>query len=129
MPLARVLDALNMTIIATEGTASKLRAHGLEVTTINKVKHGSPHIVDAILGNKVDLVINTTDGTQAIRDSHSIRRATIDRGVPYFTNLSAARAAIRALETFQDQDVTIKSLQEYYQMDVDLLSIEPLSAQ
>ena len=114
VPVARTLSRLGMTLLATEGTARVLAAHGLPVSLIHKVKDGSPHIVEAILQGQVQLVINTTEGGQAIRDSHSIRRATLNRGIPYFTTLAAADAAARALLTARERDFTIQSIQDYY---------------
>ena len=114
VPVARGLVELGFEIVATRGTAALLRAHDLPVDTINKVKEGQPHIVDAIINQEVVMVINTTTGAQSVRDSRSIRRATINRGVPYFTTLAAARAAVTAMTASVEVEATLRSLQEYH---------------
>ncbi|MEM1349462.1 MAG: carbamoyl-phosphate synthase large subunit, partial [Myxococcota bacterium] len=114
VPIARKLHELGFQLVATRGTAKLLRAHNIPVHPINKVKEGQPHIVDAIINDEMTLVINTTTGADAIKDSRSIRRATITRGVPYFTTLSGASAAVTAMVAASRGDATVRSLQEYY---------------
>ena len=116
VPIARGLAELGFNLVATRGTANYLEQNGLEVTPINKVKEGQPHIVDAIINGDIDLVINTTIGAQAIKDSRSIRRATINRGIPYFMTMSAARAAVEALQEVQHTEPSVQSLQEVYRL-------------
>ena len=74
------------------------QAKGLPVERVNKVAQGRPHIVDRLLDGDVDLVFNTTEGWQSLKDSHSIRATALDRKVPYFTTAAASLAAARSIE-------------------------------
>jgi carbamoyl-phosphate synthase large subunit len=114
VPIAKKLADLGFDLVATRGTAQYLGQNGLEVAKINKVKEGQPHIVDAIINGEIDMVINTTIGAQAIRDSRSIRRAAVNEGIPYYTQLSAARAAADAMTEVTRTQPSVKSLQDYH---------------
>ena len=92
------LAGLGFRIIATAGTQRFLAEHGVICDKINKVLEGRPHIVDAIKNGEVQLVINTTEGAQALADSRSLRRAALLHKVPYFTTLSGASAAALGIE-------------------------------
>ncbi len=94
LALARGLRDLGFRLSATRGSAKFLGSHDLEVTPVNKVREGSPHCVDAIREGRYSLVINTTSDKIAVHDSLSIRRAALDRKIPYCTVLSAARAML-----------------------------------
>jgi len=108
------LSALGFTLTATHGTAEFLRGRGLQVEGINKVKEGRPHCVDAILNREFVLVINTTSDAEAIRDSHSLRRAALTTsGVSYFTTMRAANAAVEAIAARRD-GMQVRSLQKYH---------------
>jgi len=115
VPVARGLAEVGFNLVATRGTAEYLSQNGLDVEPINKVKEGQPHIVDAIINGEIDLVINTTIGEQAIRDSRSIRRATVNRGIPYFMTMSAARAAVEAIREVRATPLGVRSLQDAYE--------------
>jgi len=114
VPVARTLKKLGFDIVSTRGTAKYLAENGIDVSPINKVKEGQPHIVDAIINGEISTVINTTIGAQSIRDSRSIRRETVNRGIPYFTTLSAAAATFSALLEAQEREAGVKSIQEYH---------------
>jgi carbamoyl-phosphate synthase large subunit len=90
-----------------------IRRAGIACDHVNKVKEGQPHIVDAIINGEIAMVINTTSGRQSIRDSYSIRRQTLQAGIPYFTNFSAAQAATSALEALGRGPLFYRPLQEY----------------
>jgi len=96
--LAQRLATLGFQLVATDGTANDLLRRGLSVRRINKVLQGRPHCEDAIINGEVHLVINTTDGTQAIKDSFSIRRSALMKNVPHYTTMSGAAAAVGAIE-------------------------------
>lgn len=102
-------------MLATRGTAKYLQDRGFEVTAINKVKEGSPHIVDAIQNGEVDFVINTTFGEQEVKDSFSLRRASLAKNLPYFTTISGAYALVGALKAIRESSLDVCSLQEYWQ--------------
>ncbi len=84
-------------ILATGGTARALKERGIPCEAVNKVKEGRPHVVDQIKNDEVSLIINTTDGKQALADSFSIRREALNRKVSYTTTLAGARALVDAI--------------------------------
>ena len=94
--MARYLSEVGFEIVATRGTAKAFEEQGIDVTVINKVKEGRPHIVDMIIDDRADLVINTTSGTGTVRDSYTIRREALMHKVTYFTNITSARAMVKA---------------------------------
>ncbi len=92
--VARSLKELGFTILATRGTGSVISAAGVEVTIVNKVQEGRPHIVDMIKNGDVNLIVNTVDSKPSVmKDSYSIRNAALQGRVTYYTTLSGARAA------------------------------------
>jgi carbamoyl-phosphate synthase large subunit len=111
--VAKELADLGFELVATRGTAARLQEAGLNVRVVNKVAEGRPHIVDMIKNKEVDLVINTTEGKQAIRDSSSIRRNAENQRVYYTTTLAAANALCMAIRFGQQQKV--RRLQELHE--------------
>jgi carbamoyl-phosphate synthase large subunit len=111
--VAKGLIDLGFEVVATVGTHTFLSGKGLDVKRVNKVREGRPHIVDRILDGGINLVINTTSGGEAIKDSFPIRRNTLLKGIPYYTTLSAARAAVGAIAELRAGKTTVRSLQEY----------------
>ena len=103
--LANVLVARGFDLVATRGTAEFLQAAGLECRRANKVREGRPHIVDMIKNGEISLIVNTTEGKQAIKESHSIRAEAVGSNVTYYTTLGAAIATCTALEHLDDGDV------------------------
>ena len=97
LPIAQTLKEAGFELWATTGTAHFLNTYHLDVTPINKVNEGAPHCVDAILTDRFALIINTASDEVAIRDSFSIRRAALERKVPYSTVVSAARAMVESI--------------------------------
>jgi carbamoyl-phosphate synthase large subunit len=114
VPLAKKLLELGISIIATRGTATYLREHGLSVEVINKVAEGRPHIVDLIKNRAIDFIINTVSGSQAQKDSFSIRQSALQYKVPFTTTISGARAVANAIEMLKKKKVHIQSIQEYH---------------
>jgi carbamoyl-phosphate synthase large subunit len=112
--VARRLSQLGFQLVATTGTADLLGQHGVHAERVFKVNEGRPHVVDRILDGAVDLVINTTSGRKALEDSYSIRRETLNRGIPYFTTLAAARAAVAALEALRTGPALPAPLQSFH---------------
>jgi carbamoyl-phosphate synthase large subunit len=113
--VAAGLEGAGFTLVATRGTAEYLKKRGIAVETVNKVFEGRPHIVDSIKDRQVDLVINTVHGAESQKDSYSIRRTTLTQGIPYFTTLSAAKAAVRGIEALRANPIQVRSIQEYQQ--------------
>jgi len=109
----RELVGLGFKILATGGTARYLQEQGIEVTAINKVLEGRPHIVDALKNGDVQLVLNTTEGAQALADSLSIRRTSMMQRVPYYTTVAGAYAAVTAIEAVQNATLEVAPLQSY----------------
>jgi carbamoyl-phosphate synthase large subunit len=103
--LARLLIARGFSIVATHGTADALEAAGVECRRANKVREGRPHIVDMIKNDEISLIINTTEGKQAIQESNSIRREAVARRVTYYTTLAAAFASCEAIDHLQEVEV------------------------
>ncbi len=103
--LAALLTEMGFDIVATHGTAERLAASGVPCRRANKVREGRPHIVDMIKNGEIDLIVNTTEGKQAIVESLSIRAEAVRRGVTYYTTLGAAVATCRAIDHLDDSDV------------------------
>jgi carbamoyl-phosphate synthase large subunit len=103
--MARRLVERGFDIVATDGTAKAIAAAGLPVKRVNKVREGRPHIVDMIKNDEISLIVNTTEGRQATRDSMAIRREAVSRHVTYFTTLAAGLATCEALDHMDDEDV------------------------
>ncbi len=114
LEVAQGLEKAGFQIVATRGTADYLRKRGITVETVNKVTEGRPHIVDQITDMKIDLVINTVYGAQSQKDSYSIRRTTLVKGIPYFTTISAAKAAVHGISAIKANPMQVKSIQEYH---------------
>ncbi|MDE2181749.1 MAG: carbamoyl-phosphate synthase large subunit [Alphaproteobacteria bacterium] len=114
---ARALIGMGFQILATRGTAKVLEAAGLSVKTINKVREGRPHIVDAIKNGEVQLVFNTTQGARAISDSMSIRRTALTMKVPYYTTMAGAAAAAEAIAALRASSLDVRPLQYKAQED------------
>jgi carbamoyl-phosphate synthase large subunit len=117
LEVARKLVSLGFGIVATHGTARYFRAEGVAAHGVNKVQEGRPHCVDALLNGEIALVVNTTVGAQAIRDSFSIRRTALIKDVPYFTTMAAARAAALAIASLGPGGrggLDVRALQEYH---------------
>ena len=110
-PIAEKAANLGFELAATSGTADT--AKGVDIEKIKKVSQGSPNIRDAILNKEIDLIINTSEGKQSAQDGYIIRRLAIELGIPYVTTLSGARAALNAIEAVQNNEITVKSLNEH----------------
>ncbi|HWM84847.1 MAG TPA: carbamoyl-phosphate synthase large subunit [Kofleriaceae bacterium] len=112
--VAHKLHQLGFALCATHGTAETLRAAGLVVRGLNKVNEGRPHCVDAMESGDVTLVVNTTEGRQAIADSHSLRRAALLQHISYFTTMRAVRAAVDAIAAQTREGLRVAPLQSYH---------------
>jgi carbamoyl-phosphate synthase large subunit len=113
-PAARLADKLGFRLIATSGTADYLTEKGIKVEKVNKVAEGRPHIVDRIKDGDVNLIFNTTEGWQSLKDSKSIRAAALVSKIPIFTTATASNAAMRAIEALRDETLEVRALQSYY---------------
>ncbi|MEO7112626.1 MAG: carbamoyl-phosphate synthase large subunit, partial [Polyangiaceae bacterium] len=112
--IARRLRAIGFEICATSGTAAALTRARIPVVTLRKVIEGSPHVVDAIKGGTIAIVVNTTIGGVEVRDSYSLRRQTLLANIPYFTTIAAGLAACDAIEASRGEATPeVRSLQEW----------------
>ena len=103
--LAKKLVSMGFDIVATHGTAESLARAGVECRRANKVREGRPHIVDMIKNGEIDIIVNTTEGKQAIVESRSIRAEAVRRNVTYYTTLGAAVATCHAIEHLDNGEV------------------------
>ncbi|MEM7284151.1 MAG: carbamoyl-phosphate synthase large subunit, partial [Pseudomonadota bacterium] len=111
--LCRQLLSRGFGIIATRGTASALCQAGVPCETVNKVREGRPHIVDLIKNEEINMIVNTTEGKRAIRESHGIRREAVRRKITYYTTVAGAKATCMAIDHLNDADVN--RLQDLHQ--------------
>ena len=110
---AKLLIELGFKIIATRGTAEYFEQNSIKSISVNKVYEGRPNIVDMIKNEEIDLVMNTTDGTQAIEDSHSMRAVCLSDKIPYYTTLAASSAAAIAIKKWQEGEIGVRSIQSH----------------
>ncbi len=114
LPGVQILAGLGFTIVATGGTADYLESHGIAIERVNKVAQGRPHIVDRIQDGGIDVIFNTTEGWQSLKDSSSIRATAMAQKIPYFTTAPASVATARAIEALSGQVLDVCPLQSYY---------------
>ena len=110
----RLLAGLGFGILATGGTARYLKSEGVKAQRVNKVSEGRPHVVDLIKNGEIQLVLNTTEGAQALADSRSLRRAALLHKVPYYTTLAGAIAAAQGIQAYLAGDLEVRALQDYF---------------
>ncbi len=99
------LVAAGFQVVATSGTRAALAAAGVSCSHVNKVREGRPHVVDLLKNGGVDLIVNTTEGRQAIADSFAIRRTAVQHKVPYTTTIAGAKAMVMAIRELGATDV------------------------
>jgi len=114
LPGVKLLADIGFTIVATGGTADYLAGEGIAIQRVNKVAQGRPHIVDRIKDGGIDLIFNTTEGWQSLKDSREIRVSAVMQKIPYFTTAAASVAASRAIAALRDRPLEVRPLQSYY---------------
>jgi carbamoyl-phosphate synthase large subunit len=107
------LQALGFNLVASRGTAAALAEAGLEVAVVNKVHEGRPHVVDLIKNQDIQILINTTGGRQAIKDSFSLRREALMAKLPYYTTVAGARSLVEGLRRLGQGELSVAPLQSY----------------
>ena len=112
--IARKFAEFGFQIYATRGTASSLRAAGLECRTVMKVNEGRPNALDLIANRKVGLIVNTPAGPYAFADEKKIRAAATQQGIPSMTTLNAAKAAVNGIAARQAHAARVRPLQHLY---------------
>ena len=110
--LGRSLIDRGFEIFATGETANVLAKGGVACRRVNKVREGRPHIVDMIKNNEINLIVNTTEGKRAIKESYSIRAEAVHRNITYYTTLTAAKATCDALDHLDN--TVVNSLQDLH---------------
>ncbi len=115
VPIAKSFFNLGFTICATSGTAKYLNDNKIETQYIKKVIEGRPNAVDAMLSKEIQLVINTAQGRNSIKDSFSLRQTALLNKIPYYTTIQGAKAATLAIEALKSSELNIKSLQSYFE--------------
>ncbi|MDK8871624.1 carbamoyl-phosphate synthase large subunit [Paracoccus sp. SSJ] len=108
---ARELTAMGFKLVATRGTAEFLRGAGVETELVNKVYEGRPNIVDRLKNGEIVMVLNTTEGAQAIADSREIRAVALNDKIPYYTTAAGSIAAVAAIKSRGEGEVGVRSLQ------------------
>ncbi|PZU08132.1 MAG: carbamoyl phosphate synthase large subunit [Sphingobium sp.] len=114
LPAVQKLSAMGFTIIATGGTAKYLEEQGIAIERVNKVAEGRPHIVDRITDGDVQLILNTTEGWQSLKDSKAIRTSALRAKIASFTTAAASVAAADAIEALRGRALEVRALQSYY---------------
>ncbi|SFR41213.1 carbamoyl-phosphate synthase large subunit [Litoreibacter janthinus] len=107
----RVLAGLGHALVATRGTAAWLNEQGIACETVNKVYEGRPNIVDQMKDGMISLVLNTTEGSQAVEDSRDIRSIALYDKIPYFTTAAAAHACALAMKARVEGEIGVQALQ------------------
>ncbi len=114
LKIARDLHRMGFQIIATRGTAEYFERNNLPVERINKVRQGSPHIVELIKAGKVAMILNTPLGQVAYEEGAQIRTTAVRYGIPLLTTLSAGQAAVQGIQALRTKQLSVRSLQEHY---------------
>jgi carbamoyl-phosphate synthase large subunit len=112
--IATKLHAMGYQLLATGGTARRLEESKVPVTRVKKIAEGHPNLIDYLKNEEVQLILNTPSGKGARTDEGRIRAAAVQHGVPCITTLSAAEAAVRAMEGLRETELQVQSLQERF---------------
>ncbi|HKW44409.1 MAG TPA: carbamoyl-phosphate synthase large subunit, partial [Candidatus Eremiobacteraceae bacterium] len=114
LAVARAFVEMDCHVYATPGTWKLLTDSGIAADRVNKIQEGSPHVIDLIMDNGVDLVINNAaENSSSQSDGHRIRRAAVEVGVACLTSLDTTRALLIALAAWTDVAPGVRSLQDY----------------
>jgi len=105
------LAEMGFALVATRGTAAFLEQAGIACEVVNKVYEGRPNIVDLLKDGEIALVMNTTEGAQAVEDSREIRSVALYDKIPYFTTLAGSHAAALAIRARQEGTLDVMALQ------------------
>ncbi|PPR30618.1 MAG: Carbamoyl-phosphate synthase large chain [Alphaproteobacteria bacterium MarineAlpha9_Bin2] len=111
--ICKKMITMGFKITATSGTSSFLQNKGINVDTINKVREGRPHLLDSIKDGLVQIIFNTTEGKQSIKESFSLRRAAITYGIPYYTTTAGCKAATEAIISLKREQLDVAPIQSY----------------
>ena len=112
--LSKKLHEMGFAIVATKGTSGFLNEYGVPNQPILKVTEGRPHIIDAMKSGDIHLVINTTFGVKAVKDSYEIRRTALTQNIAYYTTIAGAKAAVEAIDALKRETLDVRTIQEYH---------------
>jgi carbamoyl-phosphate synthase large subunit len=113
--LAKRLSLEGFELMATEGTAERIRERGIAVETVNKVGEGKPDVVDYIREGRIDLVINVPEGRGTRGSGYAIRTEATMNGVPCVTTIELSEMVIMGINAIKRSGMRVKSLQEYHE--------------
>jgi carbamoyl-phosphate synthase large subunit len=117
VPVASRLVALGYRLMCTAGTAASLRAQGIDVEDVRKIREGRPNLLDHLANGSIALIVNTPSGKGARTDEGRIRAAAVSHGVPCITTVAGARAAVSALERMRQGPLEVYALQDLLKKD------------
>ena len=112
--MSKIIKELFLLTLYPRKVLIYLKEKNIPSEVINKVAEGSPHIVEYLRQGKIDLVINTTENKQAIRDSFTIRRTAVDLNVPYYTNLRSAKILCKSIIKLQNTELKLNNTKTSY---------------
>ena len=112
--LSKKLHEMGFTIVATKGTSNFLNEHGISNQPVLKVAEGRPHVVDSMKSGDIQMVINTSFGAKAVKDSYDIRRTALTQNIAYYTTIAGAKAAVSAIDALKRETLDVKPIQEYH---------------
>ena len=112
VPISRRLSTMGFRLIGTSGTVGALLQHGIDITTIRKIREGRPNLLDHLANGTIDLIVNTPSGKGARTDEGRIRASAVSHGVPCITTIAGARAAVAAMERLREGKLNVYALQD-----------------
>lgn len=112
VPISRRLATMGFRLIGTSGTVGTLLQHGIDITTIRKIREGRPNLLDHLANGTIDLIVNTPSGKGARTDEGRIRASAVSHGVPCITTIAGARAAVAAMERLREGKLNVYALQD-----------------
>jgi len=112
VPISRRLSTMGFRLIGTSGTVGTLLQHGIEITTIRKIREGRPNLLDHLANGTINLIVNTPSGKGARTDEGRIRASAVSHGVPCITTIAGARAALAAMERLREGKLNVYALQD-----------------
>ena len=117
VPIAKRLAVIGFRLIGTSGTVGSLTQHGIEITTVRKIREGRPNLLDHLANGTIDLIVNTPSGKGARTDEGRIRASAVSHGVPCITTIAGACAAVAAMERIREGKLNVYALQDLLKND------------
>jgi len=117
VPIARNLAKLGFKIFATGGTYRRLKDENIEVNRLYKLaEQKRPNVLDMMKNGEIDFIINTPSGHEALKDEVKIRSGAVANKISHCTNLAAAEASVQAIQSLQEKELTVTTLQDYHKL-------------